>query len=682
MIGVKRWLPWCVFLIFLLFSQLSWAQWRKKMVTLSCKHIAPIERSYLSRHINFRQKTVNLERRVIDEFIKRIDGSKIYLYQSDVNRIKNNMKGFFGKVKTRDCSQIEAAYKQLILRADERVKFAKSYLGPRFKLLKNTQVVLDPKHREYPKNKRQADNFHRKYLQFQVANYLATDMELAEAKGNVSRSYDRVALRTKKILKPKYKSDLWALYLDAFSRALDPHSAHLSQEELETFEIHMALSLEGIGATLSSQDGFTVIEQLIPGGAAARSGKLRPKDKILAVGQGANGALENVVEEELRHVVKKIRGKKGSQVRLSILRKTGKKVDRFIVTLVRDKIKLEDEAASMEYIKKKVGQHERVVGLLNLPSFYTDGRRRGRSSAKDLKRMLAEAKTKKVDGIVLDLSTNGGGALEEAVQIAGLFIKEGFIVTQSHRDPSRGDIVLRDKDKSVDYAGPLVILTSRLSASASEIVAGALKDYKRAVIVGGDHTFGKGSVQSVEPLPVGLGAIKTTVGMFFTVGGASTQHRGVTADIPFPSTYSIDEFGEMGLDYSLPPKRIAKFLSPQAYVSKGPGTWKMVDSSLVKLLSKKSAKRIKDSKDFDKIRENITKMKDRGKVVKISEILDGDSDESEEDKSQTVTGILSPEEKKKRYLKRADIQEAINVMVDYIKIHDKQTVKVGRLPQK
>lgn len=653
-------------------------------IKLACKHISPIEQSYLSRHVNYRKTSTNLESRVIEQFIKRLDGYKIYLLQGDVDQIKKDMKGFFGRARLRDCNSIRRAYSLLISRVNQKVQFAKSYLGPKFKFNRETQLILDPSHRKYPKTQKEAEDFHRKYIQFQISNYLATDMTLKEAQQNVSRSYERRAKKIAKSRKPENESDLWSLYLDAFAKGLDPHSSHLSQNELEEFEILMRLSLEGIGATLTNRDGFTVVEQLVPGGAADKSGKIKPKDKIIAVGQDDKGPLVNVVEQDLSDVVRKIRGPKGSRVRLSILRKNGKKVERSIITLVRDKIKLEDKAAAIHYVERKIGNKKRVLGLVNLPSFYADGRQRGRSSAKDLKKLLKEAREKKIDGIVLDLSTNGGGALDDAVKIAGLFFKTGPVVKQSHRDPHRGELVLADKDPTVDYAGPLLILTSRISASASEIVAGTLKDYKRAIVVGGDHTFGKGSVQSVEPLPPGLGAIKTTVGMFFTAGGASTQHRGVTADIILPSGYSTDDTGEKSLDYSLPPKKVKQFLSPEAYVTNGKGTWKKIKESLIKKLSEKSKKRVKDSEDFNKIRKNIAKAKKRGKTIKVSEILEEEEKEEKEEKkavSKKDNGVLSPEERKERYLKRADIQEALNIMVDYIQESSKEAVTTAQKPE-
>ena len=377
-----------ILLVTTIFTLSLSAQAQKRAgITLSCKHISPIEQAYLSRHINFEKETKNLESRVVTQFIKRLDPSKVYLLQSDVKEIKKDLSGVFAKIKARDCSSLQKAHKIYLKRITDRVAFVKKALGKKFKFNKNTKLTLDSEKRKYPKNKAVAQAFHKKYLQFQVANYLATDIKLKEAKAHVLRNYDRVIRRAKGFDSEK----LWTTYLEAFAHSLDPHSSYLSREALEEFEIQMRLSLDGIGATLSFQDGFTVIEQLIAGGAAFRSDKLKSKDKIVAVGQGAKGPMDNVIEMDLNDVVRKIRGKKGTKVRLSILRKTGKETKKFTVTLVRDKIKLEDQAASIEYIDRKLKGGTKKIALLHLPSFYSDSRRKGNSAAKDMRKLIEEA---------------------------------------------------------------------------------------------------------------------------------------------------------------------------------------------------------------------------------------------------------------------------------------------------
>ncbi|QDK46466.1 tail-specific protease [Bdellovibrio sp. ZAP7] len=629
---------------------------------LECRYISVIEQGFLANHVKYSDRNADLATRVTEQYLKRLDPSKIYLTQADVDSIKKDMSNVFEKTKNRDCTFLDKAQKLVLERVQDRANFAKKYLGKDFKFDEKTEFAFDPDKKPWPKNSDEANEYLKKYIQFQIGNYLATDMKLEEAKKNVEKNYERAVKRTQETS----QDDLLSGYLDSFARGLDPHSSFFSKDVLEDFEIQMRLSLEGIGATLSSQDGFTVVEALVPGGAAAKSGLIEPQDKIIAVGQ-EKGQMENVIDQDLKDVVKKIRGDKGTKVRLTILRKAGEGKKRFDVTLTREKVNLEDEAASLTFIEKEVEGKKKKIGILNFPSFYADSRRGGRSSAADMKKLIKEAVEKKADGLVLDLSNNGGGSLEDAVKIAGLFFQTGNVVKQSSKNEGRAEAALRDTDATVDWNGPLVVLTSRISASASEIVSGTLQDYKRAVIVGGDHTYGKGSVQSVLPIPNNLGAIKVTVGMFFVPSGKSTQHRGVDADIVLPGPFSTDDIGEKYMDYSLPPKTIESFISPDAYVKEGPGAWKEVKADWLKSLSERSSERVAKSDDFKKIVDELNKAKARGKVIRVSEVL---KDKNEKEKKEKAKKVASKAKKNEEYLKRADIQEATNVLLDLIQLED------------
>ncbi|PWU20857.1 MAG: tail-specific protease, partial [Bdellovibrio sp.] len=399
------------------------------------------------------------------------------------------------------------------------------------------------------------------------------------------------------------------------------------------------------------------------------------QDKIIAVGQ-ATGPMENVIETDLREVVKRIRGKKGTKVRLTILRKKAGAGQRHDITLVRDEIKLEDQAASISYDEKEIDGQKRKIGIINFPSFYSDARRGGRSSSADVKKLVDEARAKKVAGLVLDLSTNGGGSLDDAVKVAGLFFAKGNVVKQSSRDEGREDLVLADTNEEVNWSGPLVLLTSRVSASASEIVAGTLKDYRRAVITGGVSSFGKGTVQSVIEIPPQtgeLGAIKVTVGMFYTAGGNSTQHRGVAADVVIPGPFDTEDMGEKSLDYSLPPSKVAPFLSEAAYVKDGPNAWLPLQPEWLKELSEKSKARVDKNAEFKKIVEDLNKAKSSGHLIKLSEVMkDKEKKEIEKKKEKSVRHQKA--EREKEYLKRPDIQEAANVLADLIEIEEKKTL--------
>ncbi len=622
--------------------------------SLSCETVHPLLNAFLSQHVMYKKLTPALEERTVTQFIKMIDPSKIYFLQADVDTIKKHMTGLFEKIETKKCDSIEEAHKLYVTRVEEAYEFAKKTLGPDFKFQEKTTIVINPDKRTYAKDKKELADFQNRYLQFQISNYLVADMKLPEAKKQLTHRYEIVLKQAK-----DYKqNDLYSTFLDSFASALDPHSNFLSKDVLEDFEINMKLSLEGIGATLSSQDGYTVVESLVPGGAAAKSGEIEPKDKIIAVAQG-DGKFETVIDMPLRDVVKLIRGHKGSKVKLTILRQS-KKTPRAIVTLTRDKIDLKDEAAKLTYIDKKEGDKKFKIGILDLPSFYSDSDTGMRSCSEDVKKLVKEAVTNKVDALVLDLSKNGGGVLGEAVKVAGIFIKKGNVVETQDSD-SRVE-VLADLDSVMPYKGPLVVLTSRLSASASEIVAGALKDYKRAVIIGSDHTFGKGTVQAVMKLRDELGAVKVTTGMFFTPGGFSTQERGVESDVLIPSPYTSKEFSEQALDYALPKKSLAPFLSEEAN-GKDDG-YMPLQASQIENLQKSSRIRVDESKEFAKVISELKENDEKNGVLNLADVMKKtQANNQEKNKKVKRKGAADPE-----YLNQPAVKEAANIAVDLVEI--------------
>jgi carboxyl-terminal processing protease len=653
-------------------SSVSLAQSLQFTKALDCNWIEPIQTGYVQNHLVYKKKDSELQARVVSQYIKKQDGAKIYLLESDVNTIKAMMKNVFDDVARSDCKFLTEVQSLVNKRVNERVDYVKSMLEAaskvkgvkdikknEFRFDPTTEFVYDPDHKNYPKTTEEANEFIGKYVQFQLANYIATDIKMDEAKKRVVKNYNRIQ---KRYADTKYET-LVSDYLNSFAMALDPHSSFFSKEYYEDFTIDMSLSLEGIGATLSQEDGFTVVEALVAGGAASKSGLVDPQDKIVAVSR-KDGKMENVIDMELKDVVKMIRGPKGTKVKLTILRKEGGSNKKFDIELTREKVSLEDNAVSIHYIDKEVKGLKKKLGVINLPSFYADSKRGGRSAAADMKRVVGEAKTKGVDGLVLDLSNNGGGSLDDAVKIGGLFIKTGNIVKQSSRREG-GENALADADDKVDWDGPLVILISRISASASEIVSGALKDYNRALVVGADHTYGKGSIQTVIAVPGDLGALKVTIGMFFTPGGFSTQHRGVESDILLPSPYTVDDIGEKSMDYSLPPKKIEGFLSPEAVVEKGDGKWEKIKPEWVTKLKGRSAQRVAKNDEFKKIVDELEKTKKLGKTIKVSEVL---KDKGEKDKKVKKSRYAAKEEKEKEYLKRAEIQEASDILSDLIEL--------------
>ncbi len=622
---------------------------------LTCARVPLLINYFLVRHVTWRTWSPELLTRTIKQYIKWIDGSKSLLLASDVEKIREDLTKMSERMSLGDCGALERIRNILLERSKENAKFVESTLGPKFKFNENVEFVSDPDKREFFKTSSDKFKYLEKFIHFQYSNYLMSDTSPEEAKKMLIKKY---ALQTKRIQEEKF-DDILAEYLNAFAYALDPHSSYLSPNELADFNIQMNLELEGIGATLTSVDGFTVVEELVKGGAADRGGLLVTKDKIIAVAQEV-GAPVNVIDMDLREVVRLIRGKKGTKVNLSVLRKKGSENQKHTVTIVRDKIALEDQAASITYHEKKVDGQDKTFAVIDFPSFYgsTDPRDSNkRSSYRDMKKLVNEAAMKKVDGIVVNLIQNGGGLLEGARTISGLFIEKGSIVATKD---SEGRIMsLEDDDASVTYGGPLVLLVSRLTASAAEIMAGALKSYGRAVIVGSDHTFGKGTVQQVESLSDGMGAAKTTTALFFVPNGETTQHQGVSSDIIIPTMWSIDELGEKSADYSLPPQKIFPFLGKDANKT---SKWTPLTAKTLEELREKSKLRVTKN---DKFKEILSELKEADKnkgVIKLADFrkrAKEDKDKEDKKKKQSMTD-------RKKEIMEPYINEGLNVLSDLV----------------
>ncbi len=581
-------------------------------VALQCKILPTMFGIYLKNHYSAKKLTPQLKERTIDQFIKEIDPSKNLLLKADVDSIRPKLLGMFESMNGGDCGTLKTAYGLMAERAKENEAFAKEFLGKDYKLDETVELALDPRKREHPKTLEERKALLRKLIHFQMSNYLLTDMKMPEAKKQLIHQYELVAKR----IRDRSEEAKLEGFAEAFAQALDPHSSFMSRDSMEDFQIQMELSLEGIGAVLRSQNGFTVIESLIKGGGAEKSKMLRSQDKITAVAQ-ATGKAVSVIDMDLRDVVKLIRGKKGTTVKLTILRQD-EETKSFEVAIVRDKISIEEQAAKIRYVNQTVGGKKLKLGIIDLPSFYGSGKKGTRSSSADVRKLLVQAKAKKVNGIVLNLASNGGGLLEEAVNISGLFINRGAVVATKASDAS--EEILNDEENGVAYAGPMVVLISRASASASEILAGALRDYKRAVIVGSDHTFGKGTVQAVANLPLNIGGMKVTTGMFFLPGGNSTQHAGVTSHVQLPPTFNDTEVGEKTLDYSLPEQAIKPFLSQDANSSQADQKWEPISDSVVKSLAEKSKARVSKSAKFAEMSKKVEESKKNEGILKLAEI--------------------------------------------------------------
>ncbi len=631
---------------------------------LQCMYLPKLVDLFLKHHYQYEGLSDDLKNHTTEQFIRRMDTLKTFLLQEDVEKFRKELPPVFESAKKGNCETLDSLSKIVQTRAKESENFVREFLGPKYVLDEKVELNLDPKTRDYPKTPDEKKALLAKVLHFEVSSLLLADIKLADAKKRMIHRYELITKR----FQERKMADLVEEFVGAFAVGLDPHTSYLSWDDMQDFQIQMQLSLEGIGASLSSQDGFVVIEALIPGGSADRSGELEPKDKIIMVAQEGKEAT-SVIDMPLREVVKLIRGKKGTKVRLTILRQT-EKTKSFEATIVRDKIDIKEQAAKIVYQTRKVGGKDLKLGIIDLPSFYGGGEAGSRVASVDLKKLLKEANDKKVDGIMLDVSRNGGGLLEEAVKISGFFIRSGGVVATNGQD--RKVDVLTDPDEDVVYSGPLVLLTSRISASASEILAGALKDYKRAVIVGGDHTFGKGTVQSVNGLPPGLGAIKVTVGQFFLPGGQSTQALGVSSHVVMPSVLDNDEIGEKTLDYSLPPNSIKSFTSNEANGPEGDKHWTPIDEKIIAKLVPQAKTRIDAEPKFAEIKKKIEERAKNKGIVKLAEIRKKYKEETKADKDKKKDARKNKATREaddlKEYLDNPSLQEGLNVLGDLVTI--------------
>jgi carboxyl-terminal processing protease len=502
---------------------------------------------------------------------------KIYFYQSDIDEFMSNRERLDDFVKSGDLNFAYTLFNRFLERIDERVGFVHELLKVDHDFTVDEEMVIDPEVAEYAQTQEEAYDRWRKRIKYDLLVLKTEENEEKsgddaqpdavnppkEDSGTQESPIERLTRRYdsyQKRMKQFSSDDLLEMYLSAITTAFDPHTNYMSPSSLENFYISMKLNLEGIGAALMMTDGYTVVSKVIPGGAADKHGKLQPEDRVVSVGQGEDGEMVDVVDMNLNDVVKLIRGKSGTVVRLGV--KPANKNEIEILTITRARIELTDSEARSEIIPfghKRDGTPYKV-GVIDLPSFYMDmaAARRGlaefKSTTRDVKRILDNFKQQNVDVVVLDLTRNGGGSLTEAINLTGLFIDQGPVVQV--KDSDNRVQHYDDLERGMAWQGPLVVMTSKFSASASEILAGAIQDYGRGIVVGDESTHGKGTVQSLlelgaqvfnAPNPPNLGALKITMQQFYRPSGESTQKRGVVADVPMPSLTTHMDVGESDL---------------------------------------------------------------------------------------------------------------------------------------
>ena len=638
-----------------------------RQITLAVK-------SYLERE-HFLRKPIDDEiaSRWFDTFLAALDPLKIYFLQSDIDSFAEKKTSLDDLVRRGDVNFAYEVYDRFLERVDERIPIVEALLKQKLNFNQKESIVIDRDTAVWAKTQAEVHDKWRRRIKYDLLVQKMEKVGPQEARKKLLRRYTSFAKRMHQM----NADELLETYLSSLTSSLDPHTSFMSPGTLENFEITMRLQLDGIGASLKGEDGYTTVAEIVPGGAADKDGRLKKKDRIVGVGQGAEGEMVDVVDMNLNNVVKLIRGKRGTIVRLKVI-PVGQTVPT-VYDIVRAKIELNDSAARGEIIEegmKPDGSPYRI-GVINLPSFYMDmaaarqGQADYKSSTRDCRKLLEGFREQGVDCVALDLRSNGGGSLPESISLTGLFIDTGPVV--QIKDADKRVQQYDDLDPGVVWDGPLVVLVNKFSASASEIVAGAIQDYRRGLVIGDAATHGKGTVQSLldlgrqlfQRLPnaPSLGALKITMQQFYRPGGRSTQMEGVKSDVELPSITNHLPVGEADLDHAIPFDKIdsAEFTS----------TDKVTDS-MVKILRERSAERVAADEEFLELATDIARYEERKNEKTISllesdfvrEWNEGKAAEKEEEKRQEENaGPRRPVVTRDFYF-----DEAMRVTTDYLAI--------------
>jgi carboxyl-terminal processing protease len=553
--------------------------------------------------------------KIFDNYLKALDSEKVFFLQSDIDQFSSERTRLDDAILNEDLKAPFAIYRLYMQRMTERIAYARSLLANGFEFDSKEYYQYSREKAAWPKSESELNDLWRKRVK---NDWLRLKLAGKDSKSIVETLGKRYDNALKSISKTK-SEDVFQTFMDAYAMAIDPHTNYFGVRASEEFDISMKLSLVGIGAVLQDKDEYTTIKELLAGSPAALSNKLKVGDRIVGVGQGEKSIPTEVMGWRLEDTVALIRGAEDSVVLLDILpAEAGPDGKHKLISLVRKKISLDKQAAKKSIIELKEGNATHRIGVIDLPGFYQDfaAHQKGdpdyKSATRDVSRLLEELKKEKVDSVLIDLRNNGGGSLVEAIELTGLFIDKGPVVQQ--RD-SKGKVsVESDSNPGVAWSGPMGVLINRGSASASEIFAAAIQDYGRGVIIGGT-SFGKGTVQSVVDLdflatnkqPV-YGELKMTVAQFFRINGGTTQLRGVTPDIGFPTLADAADFGESSYDNALPWTQI----QPAEYIPSGDLT-----AILPKLIARHNT-RVSRDKDFQYVREDIAEFKAERKKNRIS----------------------------------------------------------------
>ena len=499
----------------------------------------------------------NFSSTVFDSYIDALDGSKLYFLKEDIDALSAYRYTLDNSLEDGSVEPAFEIYNLYYRRILERMIYAVDRVENHVSEMDFTideAIEIDREDAPYAASPSELDELWRLRIKNSVLSLRLTGDDEEEIKEKLGKRYRN---QLSQISKTNDK-DVFQTYMSTVATAVDPHTSYFSPRDSENFNMGLSLSLQGIGAQLTTEEEYTKVAELIKGGPAERGNELKAGDRIVSIGQGVDGELQDVVGMRLDDVVAQIRGEKGTVVRLNVI-----PVDAVgessatVVSITRDTVKLEDQSAKKEVIELSYNGEMYKIGIIDLPTFYFDfeaasrGDQDYKSSTRDVRALLDELKEEDVDAVIVDLRNNGGGSLSEANQLVGLFIKTGATVQIRYSGLRNGFTrSFGDNDPEVTYMGPLAVLVNRTSASASEIFAGAIQDYQRGIVLGG-QTFGKGTVQEI--IPMDYGQVKLTRSKFYRISGESTQHRGVIPDISFPDFYdAYEDIGESSLDGALP----------------------------------------------------------------------------------------------------------------------------------
>lgn len=562
------------------------------------------------RHSHYLDKKLDdeLSGEIFDNYLDMLDGARVYFTAEDVAELEKYRFKLDDALVRGNLEPAFEIFNLYQLRLSERLEFLLEEIDlgiDKLDFTADEEVIIDRENAPWPADEAALDDIWRKRLKAAALSMRLNGKPDDEIQELLSKRYKN---RLKQAAQTK-SEDAFQLYVNAFAASYDPHTQYFSPRTSQNFNINMSLQLEGIGAVLRNEDEYTSVVELVPAGPADKSGLLSPSDRIVSVGQGEDGPLIDVVGWRLDDVVELIRGPKDSTVRLEVIPHTATDNGTRVVTITRDAVQLEEQAAQKKLLTMNRGNETYQVGVIEVPTFYADfkaiqqGDPNYKSTTRDVRRLIEELKAEGMDALVIDLRNNGGGSLQEADEMTGLFIKSGptVQVKSANRSPS----IYADNDDSVVWSGPMAVLVNRLSASASEIFAGAIQDYERGLIIG-SQTFGKGTVQTL--IPLNRGQLKITAAKFYRVSGQSTQHQGVIPDIEFPEIYDAERIGESSLEDAMPWDMIQPAVYPRG------------DSihPLLAELNERHQVRVADDPDFEYMRALASKTREESRKTRLS----------------------------------------------------------------